>query len=107
MSAATGGAGSERERLEATVRGLVQGVGFRWYVVRVAQDLGLDGWVSNAPDGSVLVIAEGRPRVLDLLLEAIQEGPPAAAVSQVQVRRGPPAGIPGGFIIRAGAHRGD
>ena len=47
------------QRLVATVRGMVQGVGFRWFVQREAARLGLDGWVANQVDGSVEVVAEG------------------------------------------------
>src|SRR5439155_20058522 len=55
------------QRLEATVRGRVQGVGFRYFVVREAMELGLVGWVANAADGSVVLVAEGPPAALDAL----------------------------------------
>jgi acylphosphatase len=98
---------TDRQRLEATVRGDVQGVGFRWFVQRQAAALGLDGWVANAPDGSVQVVAEGAPASVERLLALLQEGPSAARVERVEARHQPATGSIRGFQIRAGAHRGD
>jgi acylphosphatase len=96
-----------RERLDASVRGRVQGVGFRFYVLREAIYLGLDGFVANERDGSVHVVAEGPPSVLDALLERLREGPPASIVDRVTDRREPARGVGGGFRIESGEHRGD
>lgn len=96
-----------RRRLDASVRGVVQGVGFRWFVVREATALGLEGWVANAPDGSVRVVAEGLPADLDALAAALRRGPAASWVSGVEERRGPPQGGLGPFRIRSGSHPGD
>ncbi|HEY2887434.1 MAG TPA: acylphosphatase, partial [Candidatus Limnocylindrales bacterium] len=60
----------EFERLEATVRGRVQAVGFRVFVASRASALGLTGWVRNGSDGSVECIAEGRRVDLETLLAA-------------------------------------
>ncbi len=95
------------ERLEATVRGYVQGVGFRWFIVRRATQLGLGGWTSNEPDGTVRVVAEGEPAALDLLLAALRSGPPGASVERVDARRLPAAGDLRSFNIRAGGYSGD
>ena len=97
----------EDERLEATIRGVVQGVGFRWFVKRVATRLGVGGWVANASDGTVLVIAEGPVRRLDELERELHAGPPGAVVERVEVQRLPPRGDVRRFEIRAGSHRGD
>jgi acylphosphatase len=94
-------------RLEATVRGVVQGVGFRWHVHRVASGLGLSGWVANAADGSVRVVAEGERAALESLLAAIRKGPAAASVRDVEHRWLPAAGGMTSFGVRAGAHPGD
>ncbi len=98
-------------RLEARVRGRVQGVGFRWFVLREARRLELDGWVANEADGSVCFVADGPRDDLEALLELVREGPPASQVETVIVDWPPiPAGGSrrgSGFEIRSGAHRGD
>jgi acylphosphatase len=97
----------DRLRLVATVRGFVQGVGFRWFVERAAARLGLEGWVTNQSDGSVEVVAEGLPDQLGQLVLQLWEGPAGSSVSDVQVRHEPARGNVVGFTIRSGAHRGD
>jgi acylphosphatase len=99
--------GDGLERLEATVHGVVQGVGFRFFVRREAARLGLKGWVANRPDGSVAVVVEGPARSLDDLLRALERGPPAARVVRVDAQREPTSGSFEGFEVRAMAHSGD
>jgi len=100
-------AADDRARLDATVRGRVQGVGFRYHVLRAGMDLDLRGWVANEADGSVRTVAEGRRGDLETFLETVHEGPPAAIVDRVVVAWGPAVGDLGPFSIRSGAHRGD
>lgn len=95
------------QRLEATISGVVQGVGFRWFIKRHADRLGLGGWVANQPDGSVGVVAEGEPAALVELVALLREGPPGARVTAVETELGVPAGTFDGFGIRARAHAGD
>jgi acylphosphatase len=97
----------DRQRLVAVVRGLVQGVGYRWFVQREASRLRLSGWVANMADGSVEVVAEGSHADLEQLVAALREGPSAALVDEVRVRHEPARGGLGSFDIRSGAHRGD
>jgi len=94
-------------RLEATARGRVQGVGFRYFILRRGMELGLTGWVANEPDGSVRCVAEGPREGLDALLETMERGPAGALVERVNVRWGPATGTLRDFGIRAGGHRGD
>lgn len=67
------------------VRGLVQGVGFRYFVLRKAGALGLSGFVRNHYDGSVEIVAEGEKALLEDLLSAVRIGPRSAAVREVAV----------------------
>lgn len=71
-------------RLHATVKGMVQGVSFRYYTQERALQLGLTGWVRNRPDGSVEALAEGPRPALDQLLAFLHQGPPMASVSEVR-----------------------
>lgn len=96
-----------RRRLEATVHGRVQGVGYRVFALREAMDLGLDGFVANLADGSVRVVAEGPAARLDDLVRRLHDGPPAGWVDDVQTRWEPARGIGPGFRIESGHHRGD
>ena len=98
---------TERARLDATARGRVQGVGYRYFALREAGDLGLDGWVANAADGSVRCVAEGPRGVLETFLAALEAGPAGAWVDRVDVTWSPATGGLGAFTIRSGAHRGD
>lgn len=99
-------AASER-RLEAVVRGRVQGVGFRMFVVDRARGLGLSGWVSNEPEGSVRVVAEGPEAALGQLLAALRDGPRGARVDEVLESWAGAAGEFERFTIRSGWHAGD
>ena len=65
------------------VNGRVQGVGFRWFVMREAARLDLAGYVRNLPDGTVEVVAQGPAAALISLESALSHGPPAARVSSV------------------------
>ncbi|MGH3073702.1 MAG: acylphosphatase [Gaiellales bacterium] len=96
-----------RQRLEASVNGDVQGVGFRWFVQREGIRRGLVGWVANEPDGGVTIVAEGPPAALDSLEAALQAGPPGASVRDVTAQRLSATGRFLRFEIRSGSHPGD
>lgn len=72
-----------------TVRGVVQGVGFRYHTRRIAHSLGISGWVKNMDDGSVLIADEGAPYAMERFINWLYEGPPRARVSQVEVKEAP------------------
>jgi DNA ligase D-like protein (predicted 3'-phosphoesterase) len=78
--------------VRATVRGSVQGVGFRETVRRQAERLGLLGWVRNEDDGTVRVHAEGPRAAVDSLLDQLREGPRGAAVAEVEAEAVKPEG---------------
>lgn len=98
---------SGRRRLEATIHGRVQGVGFRWFVRSRAARLGLVGWVANDPSGSVRVVAEGDGTQIDEMAAELRQGPPGAIVDRVETSDGPATDEFDGFVIRAGGHSGD
>ncbi len=60
--------------VRATVRGSVQGVGFRYTTVERAHELGVLGWVRNEDDGTVLVHAEGPAEAVDALVVTASAG---------------------------------
>jgi acylphosphatase len=88
------------ERLSARITGRVQGVGFRWWVRRHADSLGLSGWVMNDNDErAVELVAEGPPQALDELERLVRRGPPGAMVESFERRRDPASGEFDGFGI--------
>ena len=70
---------------EVTVSGIVQGIGYRYFVYRRARSLAVFGWVRNNRDGSVTVAAEGEKDKVEGLIEVLREGPPGAAVRDMAV----------------------
>ncbi len=66
-----------------TIRGRVQGVGYRLWARDQALWLGLSGWVRNRLDGSVELLAAGSDAAIAQLVQACRHGPPVAVVSQV------------------------
>ena len=77
--------------LYVSVRGRVQGVGFRWFVRERARALGLTGWVRNTPDGAVEVLALGSDAALQKLRTLLKSGPSGARVSQIQDHQAQPS----------------
>ena len=72
-------------RAHVVVRGRVQGVWFRASTRRLAQELGLHGWVRNRADGSVEAVFEGPTGAVDLALAFVRRGPENARVDDVEV----------------------
>lgn len=89
-------------RLEAVVRGRVQGVGFRYFVVERARELRLTGTVRNLRSGDVEVVAEGEEGALEALLVALKQGPRMSRVDEVHAVWKPPTGEFTGFSISPG-----
>ena len=86
-------------RRRLIVHGIVQGVGFRAWVWRAAEQRGLAGGAWNRLDGTVEVVLEGPPAAVDELVRLCREGPRSAAVDEVELFEEEPEGL-GGF--RAG-----
>src|SRR6266513_4335274 len=64
------------DSIHLEIRGRVQGVGFRWYVVDTARELRLAGWVKNRSDGNVELAAAGESDALARFEAAVTAGPP-------------------------------
>jgi acylphosphatase len=75
----------QRIRRAVAVHGVVQGVGFRYFALRVAARHNLTGWVANHPDGTVRLEAEGDPASIDAFLASIRQGPTGGLVSRLEV----------------------
>ena len=86
--------------LHATVRGFVQGVNYRYFVLRQAGALGLTGYARNLRDGSVEVVAEGDRDKLEQLLSQLRVGPRSAHVGSVDANWSECTGDYRGFDIR-------
>lgn len=88
------------ERLHVIIRGRVQGVGFRYFVLSAAMEIHLKGWVRNRRDGSVEVLAEGTKENLEKLFRALQRGPSSSNVTDVDPEWGDASGEFSRFEIR-------
>src|SRR5450432_3081903 len=87
-----------RRRLE--VRGIVQGVGFRPFVYRLARDLALDGWVSNDAAGVTIEVGGEAARIECLARGLRDQAPSLARVDSVALRECAPERVGPGFAIR-------
>ncbi|MCX7909096.1 MAG: acylphosphatase [Ignavibacteria bacterium] len=88
------------KRAEYKVYGIVQGVGYRYFVYRIASSLNLKGYAKNLYDGSVLVVAEGEEEKLHELLRQLKVGPSHAFVQKVEVEYSEPKNEFSKFEIR-------
>jgi acylphosphatase len=86
-------------RLRAIVHGHVQGVFFRDSVRRLAERLGVSGWVRNNWDGSVEAVLEGDREGVESVLGFMREGPRGARVDRVETADEQPEGLTG-FDVR-------
>lgn len=93
--------GPAEAALHCVVRGRVQGVGFRMFVVQEARAAGVAGWVRNRDDGrSVELVAEGRREGLERLRRAVSAGPAGARVDDVACEWVQPGQGLRGFRVR-------
>ena len=79
-------------RAHVLVSGRVQGVNYRWYTQRKAQELELTGWVRNLGDGRVEAIFEGEEKAVRRAVEWCRVGAPSARVDRVEVSYEEPTG---------------
>ncbi len=76
---------SEKVRAEIIAEGLVQGVGFRYFITRNAESLGLKGYVKNLFSGEVQTVIEGEKSKIEDLHNKIKSGPSHSQVSNTKI----------------------
>ncbi len=92
---------SLRKRAEIHVTGVVQGIGFRPFIYRLAHRLGLKGYVLNLGDAGVEIVVEGEKERIDFFCDAIKKEKPALSrIEKFQIKWTPFAGDFDSFIIR-------
>jgi acylphosphatase len=72
-------------RAEIIANGLVQGVGYRYFVVRESKKLGLKGYTKNLYTGEVLTVVEGERSIVEELIKKLKVGPMHASVKSCKV----------------------
>ncbi len=84
-----------------TVKGTVQGVGYRWFADRRARKYDLKGFVANLPDGSVYLEVEGKRDWIEDLIRELRKGPDLSHVEDISVEWGNPHNLFINFKIKA------
>jgi acylphosphatase len=74
-----------QKSVSITLKGRVQGVGFRYHTMNMATKYGIQGRVRNLPDGSVYIEAQAPEKNLDLFLDWCRKGPALARVSDIKI----------------------
>lgn len=75
-----------KKRAEITVHGLVQGVGFRWFVEKQAATMGLKGYVANSPDrNKVETVVEGEESIINKFAEVLKKGISSSRIDNVLI----------------------
>jgi len=87
------------ERRRLLVSGRVQGVGFRWFVKRTANNMGIVGWAKNSYEGSDEMEVQGHADDMELIISRIREGPRLAIVEDISSTEIPPKHHEKGFRI--------
>jgi len=73
-------------RAKIVLQGLVQGVGYRFFVVDRAKQYNITGYVQNLPNGNVEVIAEGAQGILKEFIKELRIGPVSAHITGIDVQ---------------------
>lgn len=76
------------KHLNITLKGYVQGVGFRFFTVKTARRLGVTGYVKNMPNGNVYIEAEGEEHQLEDFVNNVKIGPSSADVRDIDISEG-------------------
>jgi len=91
---------AEVVRRRVVARGVVQGVGYRYSLLRLAEEHGVAGWVRNRGDGAVEAVFEGPRPAVDSLVAWFRHGPRGAEVIGVESFDEQPEGLRGFRIAR-------
>ena len=75
---------------QVTIRGRVQGVGYRAWLEFTAEGLGLDGWVRNRRDGSVEAVFAGPADIVEQMIDRCRRGPVSARIEAVDAQQAHP-----------------
>ena len=78
--------------MKIIVKGMVQGIGYRFFVLRAARNLNLNGYVKNLWNGNVEVVAEGDRGAVEKLIQILKVGPRMASVRDLTVQWVEPQG---------------
>ena len=87
-------------RVKGFVSGRVQGVGFRYFVLRHARSVGLRGYVRNLPDGRVEFLLQGAPDAVARMIDQIRRGPAYAHVDDLSLTDSDASTDESEFVIR-------
>ena len=68
---------------EITIKGRVQGVGYRYFAAQKANEMGIKGWVKNAVDGCVIIVAQGIEEEIETFIDYLYLGPTRSRVDQI------------------------
>ena len=71
--------------VQIVVEGMVQGVGFRYFVLGEARQLNLKGFVRNLPNNNVEIYSEGDRGLLEELIKSVKVGPRLSSVTNLQI----------------------
>jgi len=73
----------KNKSFDIIVKGLVQGVGFRYFTKKKAKDLGINGYVENLSDKTVHIVVEGKEKEINIFLEWLHSGPSSSIVEEL------------------------
>lgn len=90
----------ESRRILIIVKGLVQGVYFRYFTQEAALKIGINGWVRNLSNGDVEIEAQGTEDKLELFLKQVRKGPQLSRVESTDVTDLPVSENENGFVIK-------
>jgi acylphosphatase len=83
------------------ISGRVQGVWFRASTKKMAEQIGLTGWVRNKSDGCVEAVFEGEEQLINKMIEWCHQGSPLSKVKNVEVKNQEPTNEFSDFSIRS------